>query len=111
MMVILQKMILKKLLFTTFYVSTSCFSSISFVIIPSTPKLVNCFTSVLFTTCFATQQVDETFAVTVEIMIDFICRFTDKARKSISYLYTFTYLTPRVTTTITSDLPLSRVYL
>ena len=94
MMVILQKMILKKLLFPTFYVTTSCFSSICFVITPSTPKLVNCFTGVLFTTCFATQQVDETFAVTVKIMIDFICRFSDKARKSISYLYTFTYLTP-----------------
>ena len=86
-MVILQKMILKKLLFTTFHVTTSCFSSIRSVIIPSTPKLVNCFTSVLFTTCFATQQVDETSAVTVKIMIDFICRFSDKARKSISYLH------------------------
>ena len=70
MMVILQKLILKKLLFTTFYVITSCFSSILFVVIPSTPKLINCFTSVLFTTCFATQQADETFAVTVKIMID-----------------------------------------
>ena len=92
MLVILQKMILKKLLFATFYVLTSCFSTIRFVIIPSTPELVNYFTSVLFTTCFATEQVDETFAVTVKIMIDFICRFSDKARKSISYLYTCTYL-------------------
>ena len=41
-----------------------------------------------------TQQVDETFAVTVEIMTDFICRFSEKARKSIGYLYTCTYLTP-----------------
>ena len=39
MMVILQKMILKKLLSKAFYVTTSCFSSIRFVIIPSTPKL------------------------------------------------------------------------
>ena len=94
MMVILQKMILKKLLFTIFYVITSCFSSIRFVIIPSNPELVTCFTGVLFTTCFSTQEVDETFAVAVKIAIDFICRFSDKARKSISYLYTFTYLTP-----------------
>ena len=95
MMVILQEMILKKLLFTTFYVTTSSFFSIHFVIIPSTPKRVNCFTSALFTKCFATQQVDETFAVTVKIMIDFTCRFSDKPSKSISYLYTSTYLTPR----------------
>ena len=60
----LQETILKILLFTTFYVTTSCFSSIRFVIIRSTVKLVNCFTSVLFTTCFATQQANETFAVT-----------------------------------------------
>ena len=109
MMVILQKMILKKLLFATFYVPTSCFSNIRFVIIPSTPKPINCFTSVLFTTCFTTQQVDETFAVTVKIMIDFICRFGDKARKSISYLYTCTHLTPRITTPRTSYFPFNRV--
>ena len=106
MMVILQKMILKKFLFTTFNVTTSYFSSIRFVIIPFTPKLVNCLTSVLlFTTCFAAQQI----AVTIEIMIDFICRHSDKARKSISYLYTCTYLTTRVTTPITSDFPFNRV--
>ena len=92
MMVILQKMILKKPLFTTFYVTTSCFSSIRFVTISSTHKLVNCFTSVLFTKCFATLQVDDTFAITVKVMIDFICRFSYKARKSI--LYTFIHLTP-----------------
>ena len=109
MMVILQKMILKKLLFTTFYVTTSCFSSILFVIIPSAPKLLNCVISVLLTTCLATQQADETFAVTVQIMIDFICRLSDKARKIINYLYTCTYLTPRVTTAITSDFPFNRV--
>ena len=103
-MVILQKLILKKWLFTTFYVTTSCFSSIQFVIIPSTAKLVNCFASVLFITCFATQQVDETFAVTAKIMIDFICRFSDQTRKSISYLYTCTYLTPQVTTPTTMDI-------
>ena len=68
-----------------------------FVIIASTLKLVDCFTSVLFTTCFATQQVDETVAVTIKIMIEFMCRFGGKAKESISYLYTFTYLTPRVT--------------
>ena len=104
-------MIFKELLFTTFYVTTSCFSSIRFVIIPSTPKLVNCFTSVLFTTCFATQLVNETFVATVKIIIDFICRFSDKARKSISYLYTCTYLTPWVTTPKTSYFPFNRVQL
>ena len=109
MMVILQKMILKKFLFTTVYVTTSCFSNIRFVTIPSSRNLVNCFTSVLFTTCFATQQVDETFAVAVKIMIDFTCRFSNKARKSISYLYTCTYLTPQVTTPIISYFPFNRV--
>ena len=105
MMVILQKMILKKL-FTSFYVTPSCFSSICFVIIPFTPKLVKCFTSVLlFTIYFATQQI----AVTIEIMIDFLCRLSDKAKKSISYLYTCTYLTARVTTPIISNFPFNRV--
>ena len=66
MMVIL---ILKKLLLTAFYVAISYFSRIRFVIIPFTPKLVNYLTSVLLTTCCAIQQVDETFAVTVKIMI------------------------------------------
>ena len=61
-------MILKKLLLTTFYVTTSFFSSIRFAIIPSTSKLAKYFTSVFFTRCFATQQVDATFAVTVNIM-------------------------------------------
>ena len=68
--------------------------------IPSTPKLVSCFTSAFFTTRYATQQVDETFAVTVQIIIDFICRLSHKARKSISYLYSYIYLTPQVTTPI-----------
>ena len=80
MMFILQKMILKILLFAIFYVTTSYFSSICFIVIPSTPKLVNCFIGVLFTTSFETQQVDQTFAVTVEIIIDFICSY--KAMKS-----------------------------
>ena len=84
MMLILQKNDLKKL-FTTFYVTTSCFSKMRFVI-TSTSKLVNCFSSVLLARCFATQQADETLAVTIKIMIDFICRFCDKARKSMSYL-------------------------
>ena len=53
--------------------------------------------SVLFTTCFATQHVNESFAFTVKKLIDFICRISDKARKSINYLYTCTYLTPQVT--------------
>ena len=66
MMVILQKMILKKLLFTTFYRTISCFSSIHFIIIPSTLRLANCFTSALFTRCFATHQVDDTFADTAK---------------------------------------------
>ena len=108
-MLILQKMILKKMPFTTFYVTTSCFSSTRFIIIPSTPELINCFTSVLFTTCFASQRRDEAFAVAVKIMIDFICRFREKIRNSISYLYTCTYLTPRVTTPITSYFPVNRV--
>ena len=55
MIVTLRKMILKKLLVTTFYITTGRFSSIGFVIISSTPKLVNRFTGVLFATCFATQ--------------------------------------------------------
>ena len=84
MMVIRQRAILKKLLFTIFYVTITCFSSLHFGIIPSTPNFVNCFTSVLFTTCFVTQQVDGTFTVTVKTMIDFLCRFSYKARKSIS---------------------------
>ena len=100
----LQETILKILLFTTFYVTTSCFSSIRFVIIPSTLKLVNCFTSVLFTTCFATQKVEKTFAVTIKIMI------SEKARKGISYLYTCTYLTPRVTTPRTCYFLFNRIY-
>ena len=100
----------RNFLFTTFYVTTSCFSRIRFVIILSTPKLVNCFTSVLFTTDFATQQVDKTFAVTVKIMIDFICRFSYKARKSINSLHTFTYLTLWVTTPMTSYFSFNRVW-
>ena len=98
-------MILKKSLFTTFYVTTSCFSRIRFEIVPFTPKRVNYSASDLFTTCYATQQVDETFVVTVKTMSDFVCRLNGKARKSISHLYTCTYLTPLVTTPITSYFP------
>ena len=65
--------------------------------------------AVVETSYVTTQQVDETFAVTVEIVVDFMCRFSEKARKSISYLYTCTYLTPQVTTTITSDFPFNSV--
>ena len=109
MMVILQKNDFGKIVVYNFpVVTTSCFSSIRFVIIPSTPKLANCFTSVLFPTYFATQQADQTFAVAVEIIIDLICRFSGKAIKSISYLYTCTCLTIRVTTTITSYFPFNR---
>ena len=32
-------------------------------------------------------------AFTVNIMIDFVCKFSDKARESVGYLYTCTYLT------------------
>ena len=84
-------MILKKLLFTTFCVTSGCFSSIRSVVISSTTRLINCFSSVLFTTSFATQQVHETFDVTVKVMIDFICRFSEKTRKKypvLEYLYT-----------------------
>ena len=56
-------------------------------------------------TCFATQRVDETFAVAVKVMIDFICRFGGKTKKSISYLYTCACLTPWVTTPKTSYFP------
>ena len=84
MMVILQKMISKKLLFTIFYATISCFSRVRFLIIPSTPKLVICFTSIFFTTCFVTQQVDETFSVSVKVIIDFKWRFGDKAKKKVS---------------------------
>ena len=69
--------------------------------ISSTAKHANWFTSVFFTTWSATQQIDETFAVAFKTMIDFICRFSDKARESISYLYTCTHLTILVTTPIT----------
>ena len=78
-MVNLKKMILKKNLSLTFYITSSCFSSIRFVIIPSTNKLLNCFPSALFTICFAAYQADEIFPVTVKIMIDFIRIFSDKA--------------------------------
>ena len=50
-------------------ITASYFSSIHFVITPSTPKLVNCLSSVLFTICFATQQVNETFTVTVKLIL------------------------------------------
>ena len=49
------------------------------------------------------------FAVTVIIITDFIYRFSGKARKIISYLYTCTYLTPRVTTPRTPYFPFNRV--
>ena len=55
-------------------------------VITFTSKLVNCFSIVLLATYFATQQADETLAITIKIMIDFTCRFCDKARKSMSYL-------------------------
>ena len=81
MIVIMQKLILKTFLLTTFYVSTSCFSFIRFIIIRSTPNLADWFTSVFFTTCFATQQVDETFAITVKIIIDFVRNLVRKLEK------------------------------
>ena len=90
-------MILKKLLFTIFYITPSCFSSIRFEIIPHTPKIVNCFISVLFFTRFVNQQVNKTFTVEVEIITDFIRRFSDKARNGISYVYPCPYLKSRVT--------------
>ena len=96
MMVVMQNLILKKFLLTTFYVSTSCFSFIRFIIIRSTPNLVNCFTSVFFTTCFATQQVDKTFAIAVKIIIVFVRNLVRKLER-IKYLYTCTYLTTHLT--------------
>ena len=87
-------MILKKLLFTTFYVTSSCFSRICFVIILSAPKLVKC---IVYHT---TQQVDEALAVRVKIMIDFLCRSSDKARKKyqlLVYLYIDLYFTHKTT--------------
>ena len=90
-------MILKKLLFTIFYITPSCFSSNRFEIIPHTPKIVDCFTSVLFFTRFVNQQVNKTFTVEVEIITDFIRRFSDKARNGISYVYPCPYLKSRVT--------------
>ena len=81
MIVIMQKLILKTFLLTTFYVSTSCFSFIRFIIIRSTPNLADWLTSVFFTTCFATQQVDETFAITVKIIIDFVRNLVRKLEK------------------------------
>ena len=79
MMVILQKKILKKLLFTTFLLILAAFPASVLQLLHLILKLSTVFPA--YCLPHVLQLSKKTFAATVKIMIDFICRFTEKASK------------------------------
>ena len=60
--------------------------------------MVGNFTWALFTACFTTQQVDQTFIMAMKTMVDFVTHFSGKASKYVKKCYVLTHLKPRTLT-------------
>ena len=88
-------MTLRKHLFVILKVITFSFSNIALIVIPSTSKLVDSITYILFSLFLIAEQVNQTFIVTIKTMVYFISYFSGEASEFISNISVLTNLTPK----------------
>ena len=101
----------EKLLFDIFHVTTLNFSNITFIVVPSTSKMVGGVTYILFNAWLTAQQVNQTFIVALKTMVYFIRFFSGKASKFVSNIYALRNLIPRTTTPSAPYLSFNRIQL
>ena len=76
---------MSKYMFRKTILIPSVFPAITSVVVASKPKLPSGFSNILFATALARKKINQIFIVTIKLMIDFKCFFSDCTSQRICF--------------------------